>query len=95
MAFGPKNRNKPTPQWASDLMDLVIKVLGIISGFLVAASFIPQQLSDILSPVITILLIPIAFEFKKWFSSRATGKKVDISEVDVIKDKPFEDDGKK
>lgn len=87
MGFGPKNRNKPTPQWASDLMDMIIKILGIISGFLVAAGFIPQGLSDILSPVITILLIPIAFELKKWFSSRVTTQKIDISEVDVLKDK--------
>lgn len=90
MPFGPKQRGKPTPQWASDLMDLIIRILGIISGFIVVVDFIPSKVSNILSPVLTALLIPLAFELKKWFSSQTTKKKVDIKDVTVLKDEADE-----
>lgn len=86
MGFGLNQTNKPTPKKIADLLDLIASILGLLSGFLVVANFIPKQISDIISPILTALFIPVCLRLKQYFGSDTEQKKIPIDKVDVVDD---------
>lgn len=86
--FGPRQKANPTPSSIADICDLLAGFFGIVSGFLIVASFIPKSVSDIISPIITALLIPCCLYFKGWFGKRVSARSVPIGDVKEIQDKP-------
>ena len=92
--FGFGQKGQPTPESVSRRMDLYVKILGVIVAFLSSAKFVPTWISDITTPVIAALVIPIILELKKFYGYETERKRVDISDVAVIDDKKMEDSKK-
>lgn len=89
--FGRKNINNPTPHSISKLFDALASVCGILSGFIISAKFVPSNVSDIISPVLTGLCIPLFMYFKSWFGKEVDSTTVKSEEVMEIKDPPKTD----
>lgn len=84
--FGRQQRGHPTPAVISNRIDFICTALGIISGWMITASYIPTTLSDIFSGVATMLLIPLLLNIKKYFGVEITEKKIPIEEVAAVKE---------
>ncbi len=76
MKFGLGQTRKPTPARMNLLFDLLVGVCGVITGFISSASFISYELSDILTPIITALIIPLLLLFKRFFGAEISGTEV-------------------
>lgn len=87
--FGIKQVNHPTPQRIALLFDLLASAAGIISGFVTSAAFISHNVSDILSSILTALIIPLLLLFKRFFGADIPAKETEVplSQVTEIKEK--------
>jgi hypothetical protein len=83
--FGPSQTGKPVPQWVGQVCDFLAGLCGILSGFLTVAEFIPQQFSNIASPVLTALLIPLLLYVKRWFGVEVNTRYMETDQVSEIK----------
>lgn len=90
MGFGRKHMNNPTPHSIANLFDMLAGFFGILNTFLVSASFIPSNVSDPISCVLTGLAIPALLYFKRWFGKQVNETNVDAGDVMEIKDPPNE-----
>lgn len=88
MAFGIRETNKPTPQRIALLFDLLAAACGIVSGFVTTAAFISHTVSDVISSLLTALIIPLLLLFKRFFSVDVDDSKktVPISDVKVMEE---------
>lgn len=85
--FGRKQVGKPIPQSISLIADFFIGFFGIVSGFLTVAKFIPQSWSDIITPILTALFIPLCIYIKKFFAVQIEpGTKIPVENVSEIKE---------
>ncbi|HYD90361.1 MAG TPA: hypothetical protein VEA37_02615 [Flavobacterium sp.] len=84
--FGPKQINNPTPNWISNFIDFIVGVLGVVSAFLTTAAFIPQNVSDITSSIISGLATPILLYIKRYFGVTTGSTIVHIDDVTGIKE---------
>lgn len=82
--FGWSQRFNPTPKRAEVLIDFSCDVLSAISGFLVAVTFVPASFSNVASPIISILLVPILRRAKMLFGVEINKKTVPTEQVEVI-----------
>lgn len=85
--FGRKQLGQPVPQSVGAIADFVAGFLGIVSGFMTTAAFVPHKVSDIVSPIITALFIPLALYVKRFFGvPMSSNEQVDAADVTEIKD---------
>jgi ABC-type uncharacterized transport system permease subunit len=85
--FGRKQIGNPIPASVSSIADFLAGFLGIISGFITTAAFIPANVSNIVTPIITALFIPLALYAKKFFGAQVeSGERVDAGDVTEMKD---------
>ena len=89
--FGTEQLGNPTPHRVSMLFDFLAGACGIIAGFLATAAFIPNSVSNVLSSVITALIIPLLLLAKRFFGVEKEDKNVHIDNV-VEMDTPKKDD---
>lgn len=89
MAFGFNQYGKPTPNSMNILFDSLSAGLGIFASFFTHAAFVSHALSDIITSVISGLLIPLCPVVKRMFSVKleTDQKTVPISEVQVMNEK--------
>jgi hypothetical protein len=83
MPFGLRQTNKPTPQRIALLFDLLAAACGIISGFVTTAAFISHGVSDVVSSLLTALVIPLLLLFKRFFSVDVDISKTTVPIADV------------
>lgn len=86
MAFGFKHIDKPSPHSKALLWDCIAAIAGIVAGFMVTAAFVPKEVSDVVSPILTSLFIPICMVIKRMYSVDVPQKQVPIEQVTEIKD---------
>lgn len=86
MKFGLNQYGKPTPQRMELLFDLLTTLTSILAGFFTAASFISHNVSDIVTSILTLLIVPSLQALKRFFGADITDKKVSIQDVKVIDD---------
>jgi hypothetical protein len=85
--FGAKQLGKPTPQRVSVLADFLAGFCGILSGFITTAEFVPHKVSDIASPILTALFIPMALYVKRFFGTQLpANSEVKVSDVSEVKE---------
>lgn len=84
--FGYDQRKKPTPGKVNDLFDFLAAVFGIIASFVTTAAFVSHTVSDVLSPVLTGLFIPILLAAKRFVGSSTTDKDIPVGDVKVIEE---------
>lgn len=90
--FGRKQLGRPIPESVSAIADFIAGFLGIISGFLTTAEFIPHKVSDIASPIITALFIPMALYIKRFFGVQInSNEQIDAGDVTGIKESAIND----
>lgn len=86
--FGIRQTSNPTPQRIALLFDLLASACGIISGFVTTAAFVSHTVSDIISSILTALVIPLLLLFKRFFGVQVDeGTTVPIEDVKVIEEK--------
>lgn len=86
MKFGVKQLSKPTPKRIENLFDLMAAILGVVAGFMDAVDFIPTNVSNVTTPVITMLLVPICLHLKRYFGVTVPDQ-VPADKVEVVDDK--------
>lgn len=84
--IGYDQRKKPTPGKVNDLFDFLAAVFGIIASFTTTAAFISHSVSDIISPVLTGLCIPILLAAKRFVGSDVKATDVPVGDVQVIEE---------
>lgn len=84
--IGYDQRKKPTPGKVNDLFDFLATVLGIIASFVTTAGFISHTVSDIISPVLTGLFIPILLAGKRFIGADTTKKNIPVGDVQVLEE---------
>ncbi len=65
--FGTQQLKNPTPHNVSMLFDFLAGVCGIVAAFVTTASFIPHNVSDPISSIMTALFIPLLLLAKRFF----------------------------
>lgn len=88
--FGLAQMKHPTPNRMAILFDLLASACGIISGFITSAAFISHSVSDVISSILTALIIPLLLLFKRFFGVEIekTVTEIPIENVAVMEDKP-------
>jgi len=86
--FGTKQLNNPTPHNVSMLFDFMAGALGIIGGFVTTAAFISHDVSDVISSVISALLIPLLLLAKRFFGVTTPPEDVPVDQVSEMETKP-------
>ena len=86
MKFGFNQTNKPTPQKINLMFDLIVGVCGVIAGFATSASFVTHDVADVVSSLLTALVIPILLLFKRFFGAEVDGTKIPIGDVKVVEE---------
>lgn len=87
MKFGLGQTGNPTPQRIAILFDVLASICGIVAGFVTTSAFISHNVSDIISSVLTALIIPILMVLKRFFGADIDNtKSVPIADVKVIDD---------
>lgn len=85
--FGRKQLGNPVPQSVGLIADFIAGFCGIVAGFMTTAAFVPHSVSDIVSPILTALLIPTALYVKRFFgTSLPPDEPIDPKDVAEIKD---------
>ncbi len=86
--FGSHQLKNPTPHNVSMLFDFLAGALGIIGGFITTAAFISHSVSDVLSSVISALLIPLLLLGKRFFGVTSAPEEIPSSQVTEMDTKP-------
>lgn len=84
--FGTSQFGKPTPAGVSTLLDFIASMLGIINAWLLTASYISHNFSDIAGSIITGLLIPVTLNLKRFFGVNTTQTDIPIEQVGEMKE---------
>ena len=84
MKIGIDQFRRPTPNRINILFDFFVGFCGIVAGFCTGSTFISHKLGDIISSILSTLLIPILLLAKRCFGSEVTAHKVPIEYVAVI-----------
>ncbi len=87
--FGSQQLRNPTPHHISMLFDFLAGACGIISGFVTTAAFISHNVSDVVSSILTALVIPMLLLSKRFFGVETPAgpiPKEDVIEMDTKKD---------
>ncbi len=85
--FGSRQLKNPTPHNVSMLLDFIAGVLGIISGYVTTAAFISRDVSDVISSVISALLIPLILLAKRFFGVTEAPDEVSVDKVSEMETK--------
>ncbi len=86
MKFGFDQTTKPTPQKINLLFDLIVGISGVVAGFVTTAAFISHGVSDVISSLLTALIIPVLLLFKRFFGAEVDARRVPIGDVKVIEE---------
>lgn len=89
--FGSKQLRNPTPHKIGILMDFLSGVLSVVSAFFTTASFIDHDVSDIVTGIVSGLLIPILLLAKRFFGVPQTEDEVPVEDVTEVETKSKED----
>lgn len=89
--FGLNQRNNPTPKKVEARLEFAVKALGVVAGYLVIADWVPAQVSNILSPIISSLLMPLLLEAKKLWGVEIDKRYVPTDQVEVIDEEAKKD----
>lgn len=87
MKFGLGQTGNPTPQKIAILFDVLASICGIVAGFVTTSAFISHNISDIISSILTALVIPILMVLKRFFGVDVSGQSVPVADVKVIDEK--------
>jgi tetrahydromethanopterin S-methyltransferase subunit E len=86
MKFGFDQTTKPTPQKINLLFDLIVGVCGVLAGFATSATFIAHSVADVISSMMTALIIPILLLCKRFFGAEVDTMNVPVGDVKVIEE---------
>lgn len=86
--FGSRQLKNPTPHNVSMLFDFMAGALGIIGGFVTTAAFISHNVSDVVSSVISALLIPLLLLGKRFFGVTTAPEAVPSEQVTEMETTP-------
>lgn len=87
MPFGIKQLSNPTPHKVGLLCDFLAAIFGIIAAYLTSASFVSHSVSDVLSSILTGLMIPIILVVKRFFGVEIDTKRIDTDQVTEVETK--------
>lgn len=80
VTFGRSGLSRPTPAGVSSIIDVVSGICGVIITWMVTATFIPNNVSNIISSILG-LLIGISQVVKPLFGLKTDMSKVNIEDV--------------
>lgn len=85
--FGSKQLKNPTPHNVSMLFDFLAGACGIIAGFVTTAAFIGHTVSDVISSVLTALVIPLLLLAKRFFGVPQQDEQIPVENVNEVETK--------
>lgn len=84
--FGSKQLQNPTPANVARRLDIFCAISGVLIGYLTTASYIPNNISNIIAGILG-MLIGVAQSLKPFYGVETTRQTVDIDNV-VEMEKP-------
>lgn len=86
ITFGKTGMSMPTPSWVAFWIDIFSAVAGVLITWLLTASYIPSNVSNIIGSILG-LLLSIAQVIKPFFGVANAPSKVPVEEVTAMDEK--------